>query len=80
MGSWGGSGFAALFGGLMAENVGWRWIFFASAAVSLLGMLMVRGTPESKAAAEKDYRVRHDGCPDVHGGDGGLAGAGHPGE
>jgi MFS transporter, DHA2 family, multidrug resistance protein len=27
MGSWGGSGFAALFGGLMAQNVGWRWIF-----------------------------------------------------
>jgi len=28
MGSWGGSGFAALFGGLMV-NIGWRWIFFA---------------------------------------------------
>jgi MFS transporter, DHA2 family, multidrug resistance protein len=52
MGSWGGSGFAALFGGLMAENIGWRWIFFASAGVSLLGMLMVRGTPESKAPAQ----------------------------
>ena len=56
MGSWGGSGFAALFGGLMTENVGWRWIFFASAAVSVAGMLMVRGTPESKAGVGKDYR------------------------
>jgi hypothetical protein len=56
MGSWGGSGFAALFGGLVTQNVGWRWIFFASAAVSLAGMLMVRGTPESKTAATKDYR------------------------
>ena len=54
MGSWGGSGFAALFGGLMAENVGWRWIFVASAAVSAVGMLMVRGTPESRAALEQD--------------------------
>ena len=55
MGSWGGSGFAALFGGLMAENIGWRWIFFASAGVSLLGMLMVRGTPESKASGQGAY-------------------------
>ena len=56
MGSWGGSGFAALFGGLMTENVGWPWIFFASAAISAAGMLVVRGTPESKAAVEKGYR------------------------
>ena len=56
IGSWGGSGFAALFGGLMAQNIGWRWIFFASAAISLLGMLMVKGTPESKATARADYK------------------------
>jgi len=56
IGSWGGSGFAALFGGLMAANVGWRWIFFASAAVSVVGMLMVRGTPESRAEAKRDYK------------------------
>ncbi len=49
IGSWGGSGFCALFGGLMAQNVGWRYIFYASAGISLIGLLMVLGTPESKA-------------------------------
>lgn len=56
MGSWGGSGFAALFGGFVAQNVGWRWIFFGSATVSLIGVLMVRGTPESRAGSRSDYR------------------------
>ena len=48
IGSWGGSGLCALFGGLMTQNFGWRSIFFACAVVSVIGMLMVRGTPESK--------------------------------
>ncbi len=56
MGSWGGSGFAALFGGLMAQNVGWRWIFIIAAIVSLIGLLMVRGTPESKAPRKEGYK------------------------
>ena len=57
MGSWGGAGFAALFGGLMAENVGWRWIFIGSAAVSVIGMLLVRGTPESRVEAGGRYKL-----------------------
>ncbi|MFC7300587.1 MFS transporter [Cognatiluteimonas weifangensis] len=56
IGSWGGSGLAALFGGYMAQSLGWRWIFFISVAVSLLGLWLVRGTPESKAAAVQGYR------------------------
>ena len=56
IGSWGGSGFAALFGGLVAQNLGWRWIFFAAAALSVAGMLMVRGTPESRAEGKQGYK------------------------
>ncbi|PSJ45980.1 MFS transporter [Zobellella taiwanensis] len=61
MGSWGGSGFAALFGGLMAQNVGWRWIFIIAALVSVVGMLMVRGTPESKAEVKGNYKFDFKG-------------------
>ncbi len=57
MGSWGGSGFAALFGGLMAQNLGWRSIFLAGAALSVLGMLMIRGTPESRAQSRAGYKL-----------------------
>jgi DHA2 family multidrug resistance protein-like MFS transporter len=55
IGSWGGSGFAALFGGVMAANVGWRWIFLCGSVISALGMLMVRGTPESRAETKHGY-------------------------
>ena len=52
IGSWGGSGFCSLFGGLVAQNFGWRWIFFATVVVSLLGMALMKGTPESKAEGQ----------------------------
>lgn len=51
IGSWGGSGFTALFGGLMATSVlGWRSIFWISIALSIVALFLLRGTPESKAA------------------------------
>ena len=62
MGSWGGSGFCALFGGLMAQNVGWRYIFFISAVISVIGWWMTKGTPESRASRSGERKK-----PDVAG-------------
>ncbi|OAE56604.1 MFS transporter [Achromobacter mucicolens] len=56
IGSWGGSGLCALYGGMMSEHFGWRSIFWLASAVSLLGLWMIRGTPESKAEAAGEYK------------------------
>ncbi len=56
IGSWGGSGLCALFGGLVTQNLGWRYIFFASVAAAVGGLLMMRGTPESKAERTGAYK------------------------
>jgi DHA2 family multidrug resistance protein-like MFS transporter len=48
IGSWGGSGVCALFGGLVASTMGWRWIFWMSIAVAIASFLLIRRTPESK--------------------------------
>ncbi|GAA4036071.1 MULTISPECIES: MFS transporter [Arthrobacter] len=53
IGSWGGSGFCALFGGLMATSfLGWRSIFWISIVLSVIALFLLRGTPESKSAAK----------------------------
>ncbi len=49
LGSWGGSGFCALLAGTIEPRFGWQAIFWISAAISILGMLLILGTPESKA-------------------------------
>ncbi|MDR3451205.1 MAG: MFS transporter [Rhodoferax sp.] len=56
IGSWGGSGLCSLFGGLMSQNFGWRSIFWVGIAVSVLGLWMMRGTPESKTETKGDYK------------------------
>ncbi|WP_167628470.1 MFS transporter [Listeria valentina] len=50
IGSWGGSGFCSFVGGAIATYMGWRWIFIISIIIALLGMLLIKGTPESKVA------------------------------
>lgn len=49
IGSWGGSGLSAIFGGFLAQQLNWRWIFITSAIVCVISFLMIVGTPESKA-------------------------------
>jgi DHA2 family multidrug resistance protein-like MFS transporter len=56
IGSWGGSGASALFGGLVASAVGWRWIFWLSILVSVVSFMLIRGTPESKVQSTETVR------------------------
>jgi MFS transporter, DHA2 family, multidrug resistance protein len=56
IGSWGGSGLSALFGGLIASWFGWRWIFWISILVAIASFLLIRGTPESKVESAQKSR------------------------
>lgn len=56
IGSWGGSGVSALFGGLVASSLGWRWIFWMSIIVSAISFLLLRGAPESKVTSTDKRR------------------------
>lgn len=51
IGSWGGSGLASLFGGVVATSFGWRWIFIISIIIAILSMLLIKGTPETKSVS-----------------------------
>src|SRR5689334_7034574 len=53
IGSWGGSGVSALFGGLVASSLGWRWIFWMSIVVAVISFLLLRGAPECKVATQE---------------------------
>ncbi|HEX6758619.1 MAG TPA: MFS transporter [Propionibacteriaceae bacterium] len=49
IGSWGGSGFAALFGGFVVSTFNWRTIFYVAIVVSVISIVLIWGTPESRA-------------------------------
>ena len=47
-GSYGGTGLASLFAGMIATFIGWRWIFVLSIIFSILALILLKGIPESK--------------------------------
>lgn len=59
--SWGGSGVANFFGGAVVSALGWRWIFWLTVPAALIGMFLVKGTPESKITSEDKHRVDYFG-------------------
>ena len=80
IGSWGGSGLCSLFGGLVAQNLGWRYIFFASVVVAIVGLMLIHGTPESKAREPEKLQIRLCGHNHLHDRNGGLTNFRHPRE
>jgi DHA2 family multidrug resistance protein-like MFS transporter len=56
IGSWGGSGVCSFAGGAIATYMGWRWIFIFSIIFALLGMLLIKDTPESKAETKGAFK------------------------
>lgn len=48
MGSWGGSGICTFAGGVIATLLSWRWIFIFGIFFTVIAMILLRGTEESK--------------------------------
>ncbi|MCG7305872.1 MFS transporter [Staphylococcus warneri] len=56
IGSWGGSGLASIFGGVMTTFLGWKYIFIFSIIASLIALLLIKGTPETTAYQGKEKK------------------------
>ncbi|MEH6947105.1 MFS transporter [Bacillus sp. JJ634] len=61
IGSWGGSGIASFAGGAIATYMGWKWIFIFSIIFSLLGMWLIKDTPESKGESTGAFKFDYTG-------------------
>ncbi|PTI40193.1 MFS transporter [Staphylococcus casei] len=56
IGSWGGGGIASFFGGIVSTAIGWKWIFIISIIVSLISILLIKGTPEVRAQSKANKK------------------------
>ena len=61
IGSWGGSGVASFAGGAIATYLGWKWIFIFSIIFALLGMWLIKDTPESKGESTGAFKFDYSG-------------------
>lgn len=61
IGSWGGSGVASFAGGAIASSLGWRWIFIISVIFAVIGMFLLKDTPESKQESTGKFKFDYLG-------------------
>lgn len=61
IGSWGGSGFASFAGGAIATSLGWRWIFIFSIVFAIVGLFLLKDTPESKQPSSGKFTFDYTG-------------------
>src|SRR4051812_35890461 len=61
IGSWGGSGVASFAGGAIATYMGWRWIFIFSILFAIVGMFLLKDTPESKQESTGAFKFDYTG-------------------
>lgn len=61
IGSWGGSGVASFAGGAIATSLGWRWIFIFSIIFALIGLFLLKDTPESKQNSSGKFQFDYVG-------------------
>ena len=61
IGSWGGSGVASFAGGTIATSLGWRWIFVFSITFAIVGMFLLKDTPESKQESSGSFKFDYSG-------------------
>lgn len=55
-GSYGGTGVASFFAGLVATFFGWKWIFVLSIILSIIALYLFRNVPESKEPGAKNIK------------------------
>lgn len=59
--SWGGSGVANFFGGAVVSVLSWRWLFWLTVPAAIAGMLLIKGTPESKVSKGEKQNIDYFG-------------------